>query len=86
MEYNVGNAARRLIGRGVRDVGLFEGELTEGDAVSFVETIGNSPNLNEELMNALMDAMAAHESMGRQALNPYLYPHLERCNFIIMLA
>ncbi len=70
---------------------LFEGDLTEGDAVSFVETIkakmleapvlraqaaanpkeqfGNSPNLNDELMNAIMDAMAAHESMGKQALN-----------------
>jgi type I restriction enzyme, R subunit len=70
---------------------LFEGELTEGDAVSFVETLkakmmeapvlraqaaanakeqfGNSPNLQDELMKSIIDAMAAHESMSRQALN-----------------
>ena len=70
---------------------LFEGEVTEGDAVSFVETIKtkmmeapvlraqaaantreqfmNSPSLGEELMNAIMDAMAAHQNMSRQALN-----------------
>jgi type I restriction enzyme R subunit len=71
---------------------LFEGEITEGDAVTYVDTVikekmlksdllisqaaantkeqfGNSPNLNDELMNAIMDAMAAHEAMSRQALN-----------------
>ncbi len=29
----------------------------------------NSPSLNEELMNAIMDAMVAHQSMSKQALN-----------------
>eukprot|EP01037_Dinobryon_pediforme_P005926 gene5926-5995_t len=29
----------------------------------------NSPSLNDELMNAIMDAMAAHQSMSKQALN-----------------
>ena len=29
----------------------------------------NSPSLNEELMNAIMDTMAAHQSMSKQALN-----------------
>ncbi len=70
---------------------LFEGDLTEGDAVSFVETLkakmleapvlraqaaanpkeqfGNSPNLQDELLKSIMDAMAAHESMSKQALN-----------------
>jgi type I restriction enzyme R subunit len=71
---------------------LFEGEITEGDAIAYVDTVlkeklleshllrsqaaantkeqfGNSPNLPDELMNAIMDAMAAHQSMSRQALN-----------------
>jgi type I restriction enzyme R subunit len=71
---------------------LFEGEITEGDAVAYVDTVlkekllesdllrsqaaantkeqfGNSPNLPDELMNAIMDAMAAHKAMSRQALN-----------------
>jgi type I restriction enzyme R subunit len=70
---------------------LFEGDLTEGDKVSFFtavearllesdtlraqavantrEQFMNSPNLNDELMNAIMDAMTAHQSMSRQALN-----------------
>ncbi|MDJ0390272.1 DEAD/DEAH box helicase family protein [Roseomonas sp. E05] len=71
---------------------LFEGEITEGDAVAYVDTVlkekmlesellrsqaaantkeqfGNSPNLSDELMNAIMDAMAAHQAMSRQALN-----------------
>jgi type I restriction enzyme R subunit len=71
---------------------LFEGEITEGDTVAYVDTVikekllesdllrsqavantkeqfGNSPNLGDELMNAIMDAMAAHQTMSRQALN-----------------
>ncbi len=71
---------------------LFEGEITEGDAVAYVdgviktkmlesdllrsqaaantkEQFMNSPNLGEELMNAIMDAMAAHQVMSKQALN-----------------
>ena len=70
---------------------MFEGDLTEGDKVSFFtaveakllesdtlraqavantrEQFMNSPNLNDELMNAIMDAMTAHQSMSRQALN-----------------
>lgn len=68
---------------------LFEGEITDGDAVAYVDTVfkekmlesdllrsqavantkeqfGNSPNLGDELMNAIMDAMAAHQAMSRQ--------------------
>jgi type I restriction enzyme R subunit len=71
---------------------LFDGEVTEGDAVAYVDSVlkakliespllrsqaaantkeqfSNSPSLNEELLNAIMDAMAAHQSMSRQALN-----------------
>ena len=70
---------------------LFEGDLTDGDRVSFVEHVRtkmqespilraqakantkqqfmNSPALSDELMNAIMDAMAAHQSMSKQALN-----------------
>ena len=71
---------------------LFEGEVTEGDAVAYVDSVlktkllelqllrsqaaantkeqfMNSPNLNDELMNAIMDAMGAHQTMSRQALN-----------------
>ena len=29
----------------------------------------NSPSLTNELMNAIIDAMAAHQSMSKQALN-----------------
>ena len=71
---------------------LFEGEITEGDAVAYVdgviktkllesdllrsqaaantkEQFSNSPNLGDELMNAIMEAMAAHQAMSKQALN-----------------
>ena len=70
---------------------LFDGEVTDGDAVSYVETIQgklmesqvlrdqaaantkeqfmNSPSLGDELLNAIMDAMAANQTMSRQALN-----------------
>jgi type I restriction enzyme R subunit len=71
---------------------LFEGDVTDGDAVSYVDSVlksklmesetlraqaaantkeqfESSPSLNEELLNAIMDAMAAHQSMSKQALN-----------------
>jgi type I restriction enzyme R subunit len=71
---------------------LFESDVTDGDAVAYVDTVlktkmlespllrsqavantkeqfANSPSLNEVLMNAIMDAMAAHQSMSKQALN-----------------
>jgi type I restriction enzyme R subunit len=71
---------------------LFQGEVTEGDAVSYVdgvlkgkllesetlraqatantkEQFSNSPSLHDELMKAIMDAMSAHQTMSRQALN-----------------
>lgn len=71
---------------------LFVGEITDGDAVAYVDSVlktkllesatlraqaavntkeqfSNSPSLPEELQNAIMDAMAAHESMSKQALN-----------------
>ena len=71
---------------------LFEGEVTESDAVAYVDSVlklkllespllrsqaaantkeqfMNSPILNDELMNAIIDAMAAHHSMSKQALN-----------------
>jgi len=71
---------------------LFEGEVTDGDAVTYVDSVlksklmesetlraqaaantkeqfESSPSLNEELLNAIMDAMAAHQNMSKQALN-----------------
>lgn len=71
---------------------LFEGDITEGDAVAYVdgvikakmlesellrsqaaantkEQFESAPSLNEELVNAIMDAMSAHQAMSRQALN-----------------
>jgi len=33
------------------------------------EQFANSPNLNEELMNAIMDALTAHTTMSKQALD-----------------
>jgi type I restriction enzyme R subunit len=70
---------------------LFEGEVTEGDAVTYVDNVlktkmmedetlraqaavntkeqfTNSPDLKKALMDAIMDAMAAHQTMSRQAL------------------
>lgn len=71
---------------------LFEGEVTEGDAVSYVdgvlkakmlesetlraqaaantkEQFANSPSLQDELLRAIMDAMAVHQTMSKQALD-----------------
>ena len=38
-------------------------------AANTKEQFSNSPSLSEELQSAIMDAMAAHESMSKQALN-----------------
>ena len=71
---------------------LFEGDVTEGDAVAYVDSVlkgkllesetlqaqavantkeqfANSPRLHEELTNAIIDSMAAHQSMSTQALS-----------------
>lgn len=71
---------------------LFEGDVTDGDAVSYVDSVlktkmmesetlraqaaantkeqfSNSPSLHDELLKAIMDAMAAHQTMSKQALN-----------------
>ena len=71
---------------------LFEGDVTEGDAVAYVDSVlkgkllesetlqaqaaantkeqfANSPRLQEELTNAIIDSMAAHQSMSTQALS-----------------
>ena len=70
---------------------LFDGDITDGDAVSYVETMkaklmespilieqaaangkeqfSNSPNLQDELLKAIIAAMSANQGMSRQALN-----------------
>lgn len=71
---------------------LFEGDLTDGDKLVYVndvlkgkllesdilaqqaasntkEQFANSPDLANELMNAIMDALAAHTTMSKQALD-----------------
>lgn len=70
---------------------LFEGDLTDGDKVTFVteletklveseklreqaqantkDQFANSPDLQEEGMNATIELMEAHEKMGKQMLN-----------------
>ena len=71
---------------------LFEGDVTEGDAVAYVDSVlkgkllesetlqaqaaantkeqfANSPRLQEELTSAIIDSMAAHQSMSTQALS-----------------
>jgi type I restriction enzyme R subunit len=70
---------------------LFEGDVTDGDAVTYVDNVikgkllesetlqaqaavntkeqfSNSATLQHELMSAIMDAMAAHQTMSTQAL------------------
>ena len=70
---------------------LFEGDVTEGDAVAYVDSVikgkllesdtlrfqaeantreqfAGSPRLRDELTGAIMDAMAAHQTMSTQAL------------------
>jgi type I restriction enzyme R subunit len=44
---------------------IFDFERTAG----VVATIANSPDLSNEIMNAIMDALAAHRTMSRQALD-----------------
>ncbi len=71
---------------------LFEGELTEGDRLVYVdgvikgkllesevlqqqaasntkEQFANSPDLDGEMLTAIMDAFAAHQTMSKQALD-----------------
>ena len=71
---------------------LFEGDLTEGDQLSYVdgvikskllesetlrqqaqnntkEQFANSPDFQEALVTAIMDALEAHQTMSTQALN-----------------
>jgi type I restriction enzyme R subunit len=38
------------------------------------EQFANSPDLNTELMNAIMDALDAHTTMSKQALGPARHP------------
>ncbi|WP_165943644.1 hypothetical protein [Roseicella aquatilis] len=38
-------------------------------AANTKEQFSNSPSLQDELLKAIMDAVAAHQSMSRQALN-----------------
>jgi type I restriction enzyme R subunit len=72
--------------------GLFDGELTEGDQLVYINDVlkgkllesqdlatqannntkaqfAASPTLDEELLNAVMDALEAHQTMSRQALD-----------------
>ena len=54
---------------------VIKGKLLESDilaqqaASNTKEQFANSPDLGRELMNAIMDALAAHTSMSRQALD-----------------
>ena len=83
---------KQLLSEIIRAInGLFEGEITDGDAVAYVDSVlktkllesetlreqasansrqqfNNSPDLSRELTNAIMDAMAAHHEMSKQAL------------------
>lgn len=49
---------------------LLESEILLQQAMNnSKERFADSPNLNDELMNAIIDAFAAHEAMSKQALN-----------------
>ena len=71
---------------------LFEGDLTDGDQLVYVNDVikgklleseelvtqaanntkaqfANSPTLSSEIMNAIIDTFAAHETMSKQALD-----------------
>jgi type I restriction enzyme R subunit len=49
---------------------MLESETLRAQAAANTkEQFENSPNLQEEHLNAIMDAMAAHQSMAKQALN-----------------
>ncbi|WP_206186454.1 hypothetical protein [Thalassospira lohafexi] len=43
--------------------------LTQQAVSNSKEQFANSPDLNAELFNAIMDALAAHTSMSKQALD-----------------
>ena len=48
---------------------LLESEVLAQQAVNNTkEQFSNSPDLSSELMNAIMDALAAHTTMSKQAL------------------
>jgi type I restriction enzyme R subunit len=61
-------------GRPRRSTVLPAGTLTQSDVLvqqatnNTKEQFANSPDLASELMNAIMDAFAAHTTMGKQAL------------------
>ena len=80
---------------------LFDGEITEGDAVAYVDSViktkmlesdllrsqaaantkeqfTNSPNLSDEPMNAIMDAMAASSVHDHRSVRPTMAP--PRCD------
>jgi type I restriction enzyme R subunit len=49
---------------------MLESETLRAQAAANTkEQFENSPNLQEEHLNAIMDAMAAHQNMAKQALN-----------------
>jgi len=54
---------------GVRTKMLESGKLRDQAAANSKEQFANSPSLNDEQMSAIMDLMAAHHSMSKQALN-----------------
>ena len=72
--------------------GLFDGDLTDGDQLVYINDVikgklleseelttqamnnskaqfSSSPTLEDEIMNAVMDALEAHQTMSQQALN-----------------
>ena len=52
---------------------MLESETLQAQATSNTkEQFANSPNLPDELMKAIMDAMQAHQTMSRQVLNSEL--------------
>ena len=48
---------------------LESGELVQQASNNTKEQFANSPTLSKEIMNAMMDALAAHTTMSKQALD-----------------
>jgi type I restriction enzyme R subunit len=90
--HEIRDPAKELLAQIIAQVNdLFQGDLTDGDKLRFVEHLkgkllesetlaeqadsntenqfANSPDLDRELMNAIMDALAAHTSMSTQTLD-----------------
>ena len=90
--HEIRDPAKELLAQIIAQVNdLFQGDLTDGDKLRFVEHLkgkllesetlaeqadsntenqfANSPDLDRELMNAIMDALAAHTAMSTQALD-----------------